>query len=589
MAPKSVRPSRNRNVLIAFVRKFLAIGLGWLFVAGVCCAAGLQAAESADAQWWKQAVIYEIYPRSFADSNGDGVGDLNGITQHLDYLRELGVDGIWLTPFYPSPQVDFGYDISDYRAIDPQYGTMADFDRLVAEAKKRNIRIINDLVLNHTSDKHPWFIESRSSRTNPKADWYVWHDGKPGGQPPNNWLSLFGHSAWQFDPARNQYYYHKFYVQQPDLNWRDPQMKNAMWDVVRFWMDKGVAGFRLDAITSIFEDPQFRDEKILPGKNAFGDPIVAHEYTDNLPEEHDVLRELRQVTNKYPGSVLIGEAYVQTSSDLLRMYGTAKTPELQLPMDAQLGFLNHMSADGFRQKLVAAETELDGNTPLFVFDNHDNERSWNRYGDGTHNEEIAKLVATLLLTPRAAALMYYGEELGMREDTPTRKADVKDPIGIRGWPKEKGRDGERTPMQWNGDTDAGFSTARKTWLPIDADYRTRNVSTESRRPDSLLNYYKALIKLRKENAALRDGEFVLVNGNDKNVLSFLRKTKDGQTVLVALNCSAGMHTVAYDLAAQGAKGRQGKTLLSSFSKTGQTMRLSKFTLPPYGSYVGQVQ
>jgi alpha-glucosidase len=571
------------------VQKLLAFGLGLVFVAGACWAAESKAAEGTDTQWWKNAVIYEIYPRSFADSNGDGIGDLNGITQHLDYLQELGVNAIWLTPFYPSPQVDFGYDISDYRAIDPQYGSMADFDRLVAEAKKRNIRILNDLVLNHTSDKHPWFIESKSSRTNPKANWYVWHDGKPGGQPPNNWLSLFGHSAWQFDPARNQYYYHKFYVQQPDLNWRDPQMKNAMWDVVRFWMDKGVAGFRLDAITSMFEDAQFRDEKILPGKNAFGDPIVAHEYTDNLPEENVVLQELRQVTDKYPGSVLIGEAYVQTSSDLLRLYGTAGKPELQLPMDAQFGFVNHLSADKFRAKLVAAETELGGNSPLFVFDNHDNNRSWNRYGDGVHNEEIAKLVATLLLTPRAAALMYYGEELGMKENTPTRKEDVKDPIGIRGWPKEKGRDGERTPMQWNGDTDAGFSTARKTWLPIGPDYRTRNVSAESRRPDSLLNYYKALIKLRKDSAALRDGEFAIVNANDKNVLSFLRKAKDGQTVLVAVNCSPAIHTVAYDLAAQGVKGSTGKTLLSSFSKAGQVKGLSKFTLPPYGSYVGEVQ
>jgi len=302
-----------------------------------------------------------------------------------------------------------------------------------------------------------------------------------------------------------------------------------------------------------------------------------------------VLQELRQVTNKYPGSVLIGEAYVQTSSDLLRLYGTAAKPELQLPMDAQFGFVNHLSADKFRAKLVAAETELGGNSPLFVFDNHDNNRSWNRYGDGTHNEEIAKLVATLLLTPRAAALMYYGEELGMKENTPTRKEDVKDPIGIRGWPKEKGRDGERTPMQWNADTDAGFSTARKTWLPIGPDYRTRNVSAESRRPDSLLNYYKALIKLRKENAALRDGEFAIVNANDKNVLSFLRKTKDGHTVLVAVNCSPEIHTVAYDLAAQGVKGSTGKTLLSSFSKAGQVKRLSKFTLSPYGSYVGEVQ
>ena len=570
------------------MRNFLALSLTLLFGASAYGANAPQA-DAADSQWWKHAVIYEIYPRSFADSNGDGIGDLNGIIKHLDYLQELGVNAIWMTPFYPSPQVDFGYDISDYRAIDPQYGSMTDFDHLVAEAKKRNIRMINDLVLNHTSDQHPWFLESKSSRTNPKANWYVWQDGKPGGQPPNNWISLFGHSAWQFDPKRDQYYYHEFYVQQPDLNWRDAQMKNAMWDVVRFWMDKGVSGFRLDAITSLFEDPQFRDEKVMPGKNAYGDPIVSREYTDNLPEVNTVLQELRQVTNKYPGSVLIGETYVQSSKDLLKLYGTQTKPELQLPMDTQFGFVNHLSADGFRQKLVAAETELDGHTPLFVFDNHDNNRSWNRYGDGKHNEEIAKLVATLLLTPRATALIYYGEELGMYEDTPKRKEDVKDPIGIKGWPKEKGRDGERTPMQWNGDTDAGFSTAKKTWLPIEADYQMRNVSAESRRPDSLLNYYKTLIRLRNENPALRDGEFVLVNGTDNNVLSFLRKTNGGQTVLVAVNCSPESRTVGYNFAPQGVNGSEGKTLIGSFSKAGQITKLSKFTIPAYGSYVGEVQ
>lgn len=570
------------------MRNFLALGLTLFLGLSAYCAQTPQSTSN-DSQWWKHAVIYEVYPRSFGDSNGDGVGDLNGITQHLDYLQQLGVDAIWITPFYPSPQVDFGYDISDYRAIDPQYGTMADFDRLVAEAKKRNIRVINDLVLNHTSDQHPWFLESKSSRTNPKANWYVWRDGKPGGQPPNNWISLFGHSAWQFDPQRDQYYYHEFYVQQPDLNWRDAQMKNAMWDVVRFWMNKGVAGFRLDAITSLFEDPQFRDEKVLPGKNAYGDAIVTREYTDNLPEVNTVLQELRQVTDKYPGSVLIGEAYVQTTRDLLKLYGAPQQPELQLPMDTQFGFLNHLSADGFRQKLVAAETELNGHTPLFVFDNHDNNRSWNRYGDGKHNEEIAKLIATLLLTPRDTALLYYGQELGMYEDTPKRKEDVKDPIGIKGWPKEKGRDGERTPMQWNGDTDAGFSTAKKTWLPIEADYRMRNVSSESRRPDSLLNYYKALIRLRREDPALRDGAFVLVNGTDRNVLSFLRKTNDGHTVLVAVNCSPDSQTVIYDFASQGVKGSEGKTLLSSFSKTGQVRQLGKFTIPAYGSYVGEIQ
>ena len=430
------------------MRKLLVLSLAVLLGATAYGAQNRSSQSPADGQWWENAIIYEIYPRSFGDANGDGIGDLKGITQHLDYLKELGVDAIWMTPFYPSPQVDFGYDISNYRAIDPQYGTMADFDNLLAEAKKRNIRIINDLVLNHTSDKHPWFLESRSSRTNPKANWYLWRDGKPGGQPPNNWISLFGHSAWQFDPQRSQYYYHEFYVQQPDLNWRDNAMKNAMWDVVRFWMDKGVSGFRLDAITSLFEDPQFRDEKVLPGKNAYGDPIVSREYTDNLPEVAGVLQQLRQVTDKYPGSVLIGETYVNTAGDLLKLYGTKAQPELQLPMDTQFGFLNHLSADGFREKLVAAEKKLEGHTPLFVFDNHDNDRSWKRYGDGEHDKQIAKLVATLLLTPRATALLYYGQELGLQEATPKRKEDVKDPIGVRGWPKEKGRDGERTPMQW---------------------------------------------------------------------------------------------------------------------------------------------
>jgi len=569
------------------VRQLLVLTLALVFGANAYSAQTQNAGD--DSQWWKHAVIYEIYPRSFGDSNGDGIGDLKGIIDHLDYLQGLGVDAIWMTPFYPSPQVDFGYDISDYGAIDPQYGTMADFDRLVAEARKRNIRIINDLVLNHTSDQHPWFVESKSSRTNPKASWYVWADGKPGGQPPNNWISLFGHSAWQFDPQRNQYYYHEFYVQQPDLNWRDNNLKNAMWNVVRFWMDKGVSGFRLDAITSLFEDPQLRDEKVLPGKNAYGDPIVTREYTDNLPEVNTVLQQLRQVTDKYTGSVLIGETYVQSASDLRKLYGTADHPQLQLPMDTQFGFLNHLSASGFRQKLVAAETELSGHTPLFVFDNHDNDRSWKRYGDGQHDEQIARLVATLLLTPRATALLYYGQEIGLKEDTPKRREDVKDPIGIKGWPKEKGRDGERTPMQWNGDTDAGFSTAPKTWLPIQADFRTRNVSTESREPDSLLNYYKTLIRLRKENAALRDGEFAIVNPNDNNVLSFLRKTNDGHTVLVAVNCSPESQTVSYNLRQQGVTGTGLKTLLSSFRKAGQAEKLSQFTLPAYGSYVGEIQ
>jgi alpha-glucosidase len=537
-----------------------------------------------DSDWWKNAVIYEIYPRSFADTNGDGIGDLNGITQHLDYLEELGVDAIWITPFYPSPQVDFGYDISDYQAIDPQYGTMADFDRLVAEAAKHHIRIIDDLVLNHTSDKHAWFMESRSSRTNPKADWYMWNDGKPNRQPPNNWLSLFGHSAWQWDTPRNQFYYHEFYKEQPDLNWRNQQVRDAVYNMIRFWMKKGVAGFRLDAITTLFEDPKLRDEPTLDIKTAFGDKAVNREYTDNLPEVHDVLRELRQVTNEMPGRVLIGETYLPNVGELAKMYGK-NDDELQLPMDTQLGFLNERSAPKLRAKLVDAETKLNGRMPLFVFSNHDNPRSWNRYGDGKHDEAIAKLIATLLLTPRCTAMMYYGEEIGMSNNNPTSVSQVKDPIGIVGWPKEIGRDGERTPMQWNADTNAGFSSARETWLPVAPNYKTRNVQAEAKDPQSMLNYYKLLIRLRKENEAVRDGQFVVLDEKNGSVLSYLRKGS-GKVVLVSLNFSDQKQTVHFDLTGQGVKDTNLKTLVSSFDPQGAST--SNLTLPAFGAYVGEV-
>src|SRR4051812_6051530 len=520
-------------------------------------------AQQPDQYWWKHAVIYEIYPRSFGDTNSDGVGDLNGITAHLDYLKDLGVDGIWITPFFPSPQVDFGYDVSDFRGIDPQYGTMADFDRLSAEAKKRGIRIITDLVVNHTSDQHPWFLESASSRTNVKADWYIWREGKSNGRPPNNWISNFGGSAWQYEPKRQQFYYHEFYIQQPDLNWRNEEVRNAMWDVVRFWMDKGVSGFRLDAMTYLFENTQFRDEPVRPGKTKYGDPVVSQEYTNYLPEVHDVLRELRTVTNKYPGTVLIGETYVKGVEDLLKLYG-AKNDEVHLPMDTQFGFLNRLSAADFRTKLVEAETELNGNTPLLVVDNHDNDRSWNRYGDGVHNLQIAKLLATVLLTPRASALIYYGQELGMQGRAPLRKEEVRDPVGKTGWPKDKGRDAERTPMQWNADINAGFSSARQTWLPVAPDYKEKNVSAEQRKPDSLLNYYKSLLRLRKENSALRDGQFALVDGANPDVLSFLHKNLAGKSVLVSLNFSANPQTV--DLNSSGLAGGKVTTLLASFSE-----------------------
>jgi alpha-glucosidase len=543
------------------------------------------ATPALDPNWWKGAVIYEVYPRSFADSDGDGIGDLSGITGHLDYLQELGVDGIWITPFYPSPQVDFGYDVTDYNSIDPQYGAMADFDRLVDEAGKRHIKIITDLVLNHTSDQHPWFLESRSSRNNPKADWYVWVDGKPGA-PPNNWLSIFGHSAWEWDQMRQQYYYHAFYKQQPDLNWRNRQVRAAMYDMIRGWMKRGVAGFRLDAVPQLFEDPELTNEKFLEGKDSYGDRMTERVHTDNLPEVHEVYRELRQVVDTVPGTVLIGETYLPNVEQLAEAYGP-KNDELQLPMDTQYGMGYKLSAELFRSKLRDAETGLHGNMPLFVFDNHDNRRSWNRFGDGQHDDAIARLIATLLLTPRDTALMYYGQELGMSNNDPKSFGQVKDPIGRIGWPKEIGRDGERTPMQWNVGPNAGFSSGPSTWLPISPNYSSVNVSTETGNPGSLLSYYRTLIRLRKQNAALREGDLRIIDDKNPDVLSFVR-TGGGTAVLVSMNFSGSPRSLSFDAGQIGVSGRSLTPLVQSVDSGSATQGLDKLVLPPFGAFVGEV-
>jgi alpha-glucosidase len=565
------------------------------------------AMPSHDSTWWKHAVIYEIYPRSFQDSNGDGVGDLNGITLRLDYLKRLGVDAIWISPMYPSPQVDFGYDISNYEDVDPQYGTLADFDRLVADGKQRNIRVILDMVLNHTSDKHRWFVDAASSRTNPKHDWYCWSDGVPasapgvtdyqkrfehdGVVPPNNWTSLFGGSAWEWVPQVRQFYYHKFYKQQPDLNWRNPEVEEAMFDTMRFWLDRGVAGFRLDAIPSLFEDPQMRNEKDLGGTNAQGDPNVDDSLTNNLPEVHDVIRRMRAMVTTYPGDrVLIGETYLPNTAELDTWYGGAQKNELQLPMDMLLGFSNKLDASAFRKYIEEAETELHGSQPLFVFDNHDNVRSLDRYGDGVHNQQIAKVLAAVLLTTRATALMYYGEELCMKTSTPTRREEVKDPIGITGWPKEKGRDGERTPMQWDtSNKQAGFSSDPHTWLPVADNYAAINVASETKDPDSLLNWYEQLIRMRREIPALHDGGMQMLDAGNRNVLSYVRATaQGGRLVVVALNMSATPQSLSLHLPGQSTEMQEVKTLLKS-PDTADPSSLSDIQLAPFGVYIGEVQ
>jgi alpha-glucosidase len=561
-----------------------------LLVLAVLAGSPLLAQTSAD-PWWKHAVIYEAYPRSFQDSNGDGVGDLKGITERVDYLQALGINAIWLSPIYPSPQVDFGYDISDYENVDPQYGNLVDFDQLVAEAKKRNIRIIMDMVMNHTSDKHPWFIESKSSRNNPKRDWYIWRDGKGPGIPPNNWQSAFGHSAWKYDPTTKQWYYHKFYAEQPDLNWRNPKVEKAMFDSVRFWLDRGVAGFRLDAIPTLFEDPELRDEKETGGVNAFGDPNIDGSYTENLPEVHDVMRSLRKLVASYPGDrVLIGETYLPNIQELDKWYGGAGRNELNLPMDMQIGFINKLDASLFRQRIEDVETKVHGNQPLIVFDNHDNPRSWDRYGDGVHDAAIARVIATMLFTTRATAMMYYGQEIGMVTTPPKRKEDVKDPVGLVGWPKEKGRDGERTPMQWDTSKNAGFSTADETWLPVAPNYKTVNVQVEDAASDSLLNWYKELIQMRATNPALREGPLTMLDRTNANVLSYVRKGSAGSpSVVVALNFTAQPQTISLNLTGTGVTGTNVKTLLTDDASLRPTTSLAGITLPPFASWIASVQ
>lgn len=544
--------------------------------------------------WWKGALIYEIYPRSFLDTDGDGIGDLRGIERRLPYLEKLGVDAIWIAPIFASPQVDFGYDIADYSAIDPQFGALGDLDRLIAAGRRRGVRVILDMVLNHSSNQHAWFKQSARSRDNPRADWYVWNDGVPadgpavtafqrrfahnGMAPPNNWTSDFGGSAWEWVPARRQFYYHRFYRQQPDLNWRNPAVERAMRDVMRFWLDRGIAGFRLDAVTSLFEDPALRDEPEAGGLDAFGSPKLRHIHTDDLAEEHAVMRRLRAMVDTYPGDrVLIGETWVADSTAMRRWYGAPALDGLHLPMDMFLGFGGpRYSPDWFAPRLRAAQADFGGGQPLFVFDNHDSVRSIDKFADGRHDIAIAKGIATILLASRATALNYYGAEIGMRTAPPTRRAEVRDPIGIAGWPRDKGRDGERRPMQWAGAPQAGFSTNAATWLAVSADYRTINVADQSRDPGSLLNWNRRLGRLRRSEPALRDGRMALIDAGP-DVLAW-RRSAPGHDILVAINMGATPRL----LAPLGFL--PGKTLAST---AGASAGSKGVMLPPFAIWLGR--
>ncbi|MEN2747245.1 alpha-glucosidase [Sphingomonas sp. T9W2] len=489
---------------------------------------------STAAPWWQHATIYEIYPRSFQDSDGDGIGDLRGITSRLDYLQSLGLDAIWITPFFKSPNADFGYDVSDYTAIDPQYGTMADWDNLVAEARKCGIRVLVDLVVNHSSAEHAWFKESRSSRTNAKADWYVWRDGTPD-KPPTNWKSIFGGPSWTWDPTRKQWYYHIFLSQQPDLNWANPQLKQAMFDVVRFWLDHGASGFRLDATPYLFEDSNWPQDP-----NPDADPVWLKPYNSQLPGTNQVLREMRKVVDSYPGNpILLGESSTRSIEQLRAVYGKDKD-EIHLPMNFLVGNITKLDAAELKRRYDEAATKLDGLTPVEFFSNHDQSRQWSEFGDGVNNDRIAKLSAALTLLNPGVALLYYGEEIGMGDADKATLAQT--PIGPKR-PRTDDRDRARTPMQWSAGPQAGFTTGTP-WLPVAQGYRTHNVAAEERDPVSLLNWYRSLTKLRRTDPTFRTGSYIPLDSGDPAVFAFARANPDGSGALVLTNISATARTAA---------------------------------------------
>ncbi|MBV8184281.1 MAG: DUF3459 domain-containing protein [Hyphomicrobiales bacterium] len=481
--------------------------------------------DAGDNFWWRHGVIYQIYPRSFQDSNADGIGDLQGILRRLDHLVSLKIDAIWISPIYASPMADFGYDVSDHRAIDPIFGTMEDFDRLLEEAHRKGLKVILDYVPNHTSDLHPWFIESRASRHNPKRDWYVWRDARADGGPPNNWTSEFGGPAWTFDESTGQFYFHAYLPEQPDLNWRNPEVVAAMLDVLRFWFDRGVDGFRVDAIHRLFEDEQLRDDPINPDWHDGLPP--AHQllriHSMDQPEVHGAIALMRGAANSYADErLLIGEAYLPIER-LMSYYGIALS-------GFHLPFNFHLISTPWKPKAIAAlideyEAALpQGGWPNWVLGNHDRSRVATRVGP-----EQARIAAMLLLTLRGTPTLYQGDEIGMA-DVPIPRRLVRDPFGKNA--PGFGRDPERTPMQWDASRHAGFS-ASEPWLPVARDFASRNVERQSSDAGSMLSLYRALIALRREEEALAVGSYALVYASD-TVLAYERRL--GQRgLLVALS------------------------------------------------------
>lgn len=517
-------------------------------------------------KWWQKAVFYQVYPRSFADGNGDGIGDIPGLISKLDYLQSLGIGAIWISPHYPSPMCDCGYDISDYMSVAPEYGTMDDFDRLIYEAHQRDIRIVLDLVLNHTSDQHPWFIESRSNVDNPKRDWYVWGNGKDG-NPPNNWYSTFGGSAWEKDDRTGEYYYHFFFKGQPDLNWRNPDVKKAMFDMVRFWLDRGVDGFRLDAIGTIYEKTDWPNQnsgvtldelkrKELTVKDPKERRVLAQKFEMMFRDQHDqpgvheLMQDLRKVIDEYEDRVLIGE------TDNLAFYGDG-TNELHLVFNFPLKNVGRLTAAHVHRNQTKRLAGIPaGGWPCNTLGNHDSPRVYSQFGDGVHNAVQARLYLLMLLTLKGTPVLYNGEELGMTDFFLNRVDQFRDPLSndwyrllieVLGMAPDsavreaaiRGRDRGRTPLQWSNTANGGFCPANiSPWLPVNPEYQSGiNVEDEEKDPMSLLNEYRRMIHFRQASPALLAGEYVELSDTPRGLLAFLRKSEE-QTCLVVLNMTA---------------------------------------------------
>jgi alpha-glucosidase len=492
--------------------------------------------------WWRGGVIYQIYPRSFADSNGDGVGDIPGITNHLDYVAKLGADAVWLSPIFKSPMKDFGYDVSDYCDVDPLFGTLDDFRAMVKKAHDLGLKVMIDQVLSHTSDQHPWFAESRASRVNPKADWYVWADAKDDGNPPNNWLSIFGGSAWQWDTRRRQYYLHNFLSSQPDLNYHNPDVVQAILGTVKFWLELGVDGYRLDTANYYFHAKELRNN---PGRGQpkGNDPAVNdvnpygwqhHKFDKTQPENLGFLKQLRALLDQYPNTTMVGEIGDDDGLTVMAEY-TSGTDKLHMAYSFDL--LGPDSSSTYLHDLMKRFAEKNATGwPSWALSNHDVVRVGSRWGGESADVRKLRVAAAFQMCLRGSPCLYQGDELGLPE-AQVAYEDLQDPYGITMWPEFKGRDGCRTPMPWNAQApDMGFGNgAQKPWLPLTETYRTLAVSEQDKDPKSLLNFYRALLKWRKEQAVLLHGDQTLLDVHEQ-VIAFVRE-HEGQKVLCAFNFS----------------------------------------------------